>query len=288
MAALVEALRSQRIRTYIRLCSRLARSAYPVDPPPAPPGISADIIGRKLAFNISLLLSDIFCIVAGPAPNWMFLGFFVAVLAFGSGGKLVLDTSIYDLDLLSEVHGGIKSDSGFGSGSAHWSSTTGNAPPPTRRPLRPSETNWEHIHRVGREAREPVGRRRTSAQAALKQADAEDAAWQQQLDDADEAMATEPKRRARFAEYVEEDDDVNFVVEADEEELDEDPASGQVRVPTYDGSGIAECINAHRMCCEMAIDPKHCIFVAPAARLDFVVSHALDWVAHARAGLVKW
>lgn len=40
-------------------------------------GLSADIIGRKYAFNISLMLSSVFCIVAGASPNWIVLGLFV-------------------------------------------------------------------------------------------------------------------------------------------------------------------------------------------------------------------
>jgi len=58
-------------------------------------GLSADIIGRKYAFNISLLFSAIFCIIAGASPNWVGLGAFVALSAFGSGGNLVLDTAVF-------------------------------------------------------------------------------------------------------------------------------------------------------------------------------------------------
>ncbi|KAF2857368.1 MFS general substrate transporter [Piedraia hortae CBS 480.64] len=58
-------------------------------------GFSADIIGRKYAFNVSLMLSAIFCLVAGAAPNWIVLGLFVCLSAFGSGGNLVLDTVVF-------------------------------------------------------------------------------------------------------------------------------------------------------------------------------------------------
>lgn len=58
-------------------------------------GLSADVIGRKYAFNISLMFSAIFCIVAGSAPNWEVLGLFVCLSAFGSGGNLVLDTAVF-------------------------------------------------------------------------------------------------------------------------------------------------------------------------------------------------
>jgi MFS family permease len=58
-------------------------------------GLSADIIGRRFAFNFSLLISSIFAIVCGAAPNWIVLGLFVSLSAFGSGGNLVLDTAVF-------------------------------------------------------------------------------------------------------------------------------------------------------------------------------------------------
>jgi MFS family permease len=58
-------------------------------------GLSADIIGRKFAFNASLMLSSVFCLVAGASPNWVVLGLFVSLAAFGAGGNLVLDTTVF-------------------------------------------------------------------------------------------------------------------------------------------------------------------------------------------------
>lgn len=58
-------------------------------------GLSADVIGRKYAFNVSLLISSIFCIVAGASPNWIVLGLFTCLSAFGAGGNLVLDTAVF-------------------------------------------------------------------------------------------------------------------------------------------------------------------------------------------------
>lgn len=46
-------------------------------------GGSADIIGRRFAFNTSLFLSAVFAIVAGASPNWIVLGLFVSLAAFG-------------------------------------------------------------------------------------------------------------------------------------------------------------------------------------------------------------
>ncbi|KAJ4413320.1 Filamentous Growth Regulator [Didymella pomorum] len=58
-------------------------------------GIGADVIGRKIAFNVSLIICSIFAIVAGASPNWEVLGLFVCLSAFGAGGNLVLDTAVF-------------------------------------------------------------------------------------------------------------------------------------------------------------------------------------------------
>ncbi|KAF2709739.1 membrane transporter [Pleomassaria siparia CBS 279.74] len=58
-------------------------------------GMTADIIGRKFAFNVSLMLCSIFAIVAGASPNWTVLGVFVCLCSFGAGGNLVLDTAVF-------------------------------------------------------------------------------------------------------------------------------------------------------------------------------------------------
>jgi MFS family permease len=58
-------------------------------------GLSADMIGRKWAFNLSLLTAAIFSIAAGASPNYPALATFVALAAFGAGGNLVLDTTVF-------------------------------------------------------------------------------------------------------------------------------------------------------------------------------------------------
>ena len=58
-------------------------------------GLSADIIGRKFAFNWSLMICSVFTIIAGSSPNWIVLGLFVCLSAFGGGGNLVLDTAVF-------------------------------------------------------------------------------------------------------------------------------------------------------------------------------------------------
>ncbi|KAF1947180.1 membrane transporter [Clathrospora elynae] len=58
-------------------------------------GLTADIIGRKFAFNVSLVICSVFAIVAGASPSWEVLGLFVCLSAFGAGGNLVLDTAVF-------------------------------------------------------------------------------------------------------------------------------------------------------------------------------------------------
>ncbi|KAJ5153543.1 uncharacterized protein N7482_010021 [Penicillium canariense] len=58
-------------------------------------GFSADIVGRRFAFNVSLFISSIFTVVAGASPSWVTLGLFVCLSAFGAGGNLVLDTTVF-------------------------------------------------------------------------------------------------------------------------------------------------------------------------------------------------
>lgn len=58
-------------------------------------GFSADVIGRKYAFNISLFMCSVCCIVAGAMPSWPTLGLFIALLGFGGGGNLIMDTTVF-------------------------------------------------------------------------------------------------------------------------------------------------------------------------------------------------
>ncbi|ROT43798.1 hexose transporter [Sodiomyces alkalinus F11] len=58
-------------------------------------GITADVIGRRTAFNSTLFIAAAATIVAGAAPSWESLGFFVALIGFGAGGNLVLDPTVF-------------------------------------------------------------------------------------------------------------------------------------------------------------------------------------------------
>ena len=57
-------------------------------------GFGADIIGRRTAFNTTLVIAAIATIIAGAATNWVFFCVFVAFLGFGAGGNLVLDPTV--------------------------------------------------------------------------------------------------------------------------------------------------------------------------------------------------
>lgn len=58
-------------------------------------GMSADIVGRRYAFNISLFVCAVSTLLCGAMPNWGSLGFFIALVGFGAGGNLILDTTVF-------------------------------------------------------------------------------------------------------------------------------------------------------------------------------------------------
>ncbi|KAI8711162.1 MFS domain-containing protein [Fusarium sp. LHS14.1] len=57
-------------------------------------GFGADILGRRLAFNLTLWITSVAMVIAGAAPNFPFLGAFLALSTFGSGGNLILDPTV--------------------------------------------------------------------------------------------------------------------------------------------------------------------------------------------------
>lgn len=58
-------------------------------------GIAADMIGRRFAFNSTLFICSISCLVAGASPSWNSLAFFIALIGFGGGGNLFLDIIVF-------------------------------------------------------------------------------------------------------------------------------------------------------------------------------------------------
>ena len=60
-----------------------------------PTGTLFQIIGRKYAFNITLLWCAVFATAAGASPNYLVLCILIGLMAFGGGGNLILDTAVY-------------------------------------------------------------------------------------------------------------------------------------------------------------------------------------------------
>ncbi|KAJ5457392.1 Major facilitator superfamily domaingeneral substrate transporter [Penicillium desertorum] len=56
-------------------------------------GLSADIIGRRLAFNSSLLLAAIFTIIAGGMPGYISFATLVSLYSAAVGGNYILDAT---------------------------------------------------------------------------------------------------------------------------------------------------------------------------------------------------
>ncbi|OAL31293.1 hypothetical protein AYO20_08203 [Fonsecaea nubica] len=56
-------------------------------------GFSADVIGRRLAFNSSLFLCAIFVLIAGAMPSYVSFSAMVAIYSAGAGGNYILDAT---------------------------------------------------------------------------------------------------------------------------------------------------------------------------------------------------
>ncbi|EGN99416.1 hypothetical protein SERLA73DRAFT_73941 [Serpula lacrymans var. lacrymans S7.3] len=66
-------------------------------------GIMADVIGRKLSFNITLFIAGVFGLAAGGAPNFIGFSCLVAFMGFGVGGNLPVDGALY-LEHIPQSH----------------------------------------------------------------------------------------------------------------------------------------------------------------------------------------
>ncbi|KAF1814743.1 MFS general substrate transporter [Eremomyces bilateralis CBS 781.70] len=66
-------------------------------------GFTADIIGRKLAFNTSLYSCAIFVLIAGAMPNYISFATLVALYSAGAGGNYILDATNF-LEFLPTSH----------------------------------------------------------------------------------------------------------------------------------------------------------------------------------------
>ncbi|KIH86698.1 hypothetical protein SPBR_08210 [Sporothrix brasiliensis 5110] len=58
-------------------------------------GIGSDVMGRRLAFNCTLLITSIFGTLAGYASSWGMVCFLAAALGFGVGGNLPVDGALF-------------------------------------------------------------------------------------------------------------------------------------------------------------------------------------------------
>ncbi|KAH8119185.1 MFS general substrate transporter [Phellopilus nigrolimitatus] len=66
-------------------------------------GSLADVIGRKLSWQITLFLAGTFGIAAGGAPNFVTLCALVACIGFGTGGNLPVDGALF-LEHIPQSH----------------------------------------------------------------------------------------------------------------------------------------------------------------------------------------
>ncbi|ODA80247.1 hypothetical protein RJ55_03205 [Drechmeria coniospora] len=58
-------------------------------------GIGSDFLGRRLAFNVTLLITSLFGIISAYAQSWGEVCFFFAALGFGVGGNLPVDGALF-------------------------------------------------------------------------------------------------------------------------------------------------------------------------------------------------
>ncbi|KHJ34108.1 putative sugar transporter [Erysiphe necator] len=67
-------------------------------------GVGSDIVGRKIAFNLTLLIAGIFGIAVGAAPTWTTVCVIYFGIAFGVGGNLPVDGALF-LEFLPNASG---------------------------------------------------------------------------------------------------------------------------------------------------------------------------------------
>lgn len=58
-------------------------------------GFGCDIFGRKLAFNLTLLITGVFGLLAASSPSFAAIGCFAALWSVGVGGNLPVDSAIF-------------------------------------------------------------------------------------------------------------------------------------------------------------------------------------------------
>jgi MFS family permease len=65
--------------------------------------MSADFIGRKLAFNITLLISSVAGLIGAGSPNFVAIATLCAFIGLGTGGNQPVDSAIF-LEFIPATH----------------------------------------------------------------------------------------------------------------------------------------------------------------------------------------
>ena len=66
-------------------------------------GFGCDVFGRRWGFNLTLLVTSLFGMLAASSPNFAAIGVFAALWSFGVGGNLPVDSAIF-LEFLPGSH----------------------------------------------------------------------------------------------------------------------------------------------------------------------------------------
>lgn len=69
-------------------------------------GIASDIIGRRIAFNFTLLIAAVFGLASGGGPNWVGTCALYACIGLGVGGNLPVDGALF-LEFLPQASGNL-------------------------------------------------------------------------------------------------------------------------------------------------------------------------------------
>lgn len=69
-------------------------------------GIASDVVGRRLAFNFTLLLAGVFGLASGGGPNWIGTCALYACIGLGVGGNLPVDGALF-LEFLPMASGNL-------------------------------------------------------------------------------------------------------------------------------------------------------------------------------------
>lgn len=58
-------------------------------------GVGSDVLGRRIAFNMTLLITSVFGIMTAFATSWAWVCIFFSLLGFGVGGNLPVDGALF-------------------------------------------------------------------------------------------------------------------------------------------------------------------------------------------------